>query len=199
MKRIIATSDWHGLATRARTLVEMTDWNPETDDLIVLGDMIDRGPDSLGCVAYARELEKRGAIILRGNHEQMAVDAFNDCIQDTGKKMLEFHMANGGDKFWSQANHHSGLLPMIRWFNHLRTSFHRSDGYVFVHAEEMFKPSSGDYTVVFGHTPTKHLWPDGKDRIFHDEHDLRIGVDCGAVYGGPLGAISLPDGNEFYA
>lgn len=195
MKRIIATSDWHGLADRAKLLVSMTNWNPETDDLVVLGDLIDRGPDSLGCIAYAQELEQQGAVILKGNHEQMAVDAFRDCVEARGNGMFEFHLNNGGLKFWEQKPAY--MLPTIRWMDHLRLYFQRSDGYVFVHAEAMLKSPPGNYTVVFGHTPTNHLRPDRENRIYHGEQC--IGIDCGAVYGGPLAAISLPDGEEFYA
>ena len=57
-------------------------------------------------------------------------------------------------------------------------------------------------TVVFGHTPTKHvmaqLWP--TMRIFHN--DDAINIDCGCAYpglGGQLGCLRLEDMTEFYS
>lgn len=226
MKRIIATSDWHGLCDRAHALIAKTNYDPETDSLVVLGDLIDRGPDSLGCVAYARELEKQGAVILMGNHEFMATEAFREIFADKhhpryDQQALAFHLDNGGDAFWKQVNDQKPqLLDMMRWFEHLRM-YHqvtgRGDNYVFVHAgwdttsrtqdvnellcdrTSMFKrPHPKDYTIVFGHTPTNHLNHDGRYVIYKGDH--MIGVDCGGVYpGGLLAAVSLPDGEEFYA
>jgi len=47
------------------------------DRLVLLGDLIDRGPDSKGVVDSVRLLEKKGirVVCLRGNHEQMLLDA----------------------------------------------------------------------------------------------------------------------------
>lgn len=225
MNRIIATSDWHGLSDRARTLIAKTKWNHETDELIVLGDMIDRGPDSLGCVAFARLLEEQGATILMGNHEDMAVQAFGNVFKNPNDpkwdgKALAFHLENGGDKFWNQVTEKMpNLLDIMRWFEHL--PLYHSEvldfGYMFVHAgwdtvnpstqtkdfmlwardDFMEVPSPKDYTVVFGHTPTKYLRSDSRQLIYHGDH--KIGIDCGAIFGGLLAAISLPDGEEFYA
>jgi len=49
------------------------------DTLVLLGDLIDRGPDSKGVVDTVGHLEKKGArvVCLRGNHEQMLLDARN--------------------------------------------------------------------------------------------------------------------------
>lgn len=53
------------------------------DKLVILGDLIDRGPKSLECVEYALNLRKEypnQVTYLRGNHEQMFLDFVN--IQD---------------------------------------------------------------------------------------------------------------------
>lgn len=50
------------------------------DKLVILGDLIDRGPKSLECVEYALNLRKEypnQVTYLRGNHEQMFLDFVN--------------------------------------------------------------------------------------------------------------------------
>lgn len=51
-------------------LLEKASFNPSTDHLIFTGDLINRGPDSLGVVDLAR---KHSASCVRGNHEDQAL------------------------------------------------------------------------------------------------------------------------------
>lgn len=45
--------------------------------VVLLGDLVDRGPDSAGVVALARQWQgQRTVRVLAGNHEQMMLDAF---------------------------------------------------------------------------------------------------------------------------
>ena len=91
-KRILVIGDIHGHYKKFISLykkLEVTD-----DDLVIyLGDYIDRGP--VGETAYVldfmmREVEKNNVIALRGNHEQMMLDFFNNG---------DFNwLFNGGDK-----------------------------------------------------------------------------------------------------
>ena len=58
---------------------------PQKDDQVVtLGDYMDRGPDSRGVVNILLELEKRTQLIpLLGNHEILMLDARNSMV-DSG-------------------------------------------------------------------------------------------------------------------
>ena len=75
-------SDVHGhLVPLLRAL---DDASPGCDDPIyVLGDMVDRGPDSVGVLKLCRSIE--GATVLMGNHEQMMLD----CLTGGGEGMDE--------------------------------------------------------------------------------------------------------------
>jgi serine/threonine protein phosphatase 1 len=53
--------------------------------LVVLGDMIDRGPDSAGVLALLREATAEGAICLMGNHEEMLLAALHDPAQNVAQ------------------------------------------------------------------------------------------------------------------
>lgn len=66
------TSDAHGHLAALRQAVEASGFG-EGDELYVLGDMIDRGPDPLGVISYVRGLPNTH--VLLGNHEQLMLDA----------------------------------------------------------------------------------------------------------------------------
>lgn len=56
----------------------LKEWDKENEKLIILGDLIDRGEESLECVRLAMYLKERhGAVVLRGNHEEMFVNLAN--------------------------------------------------------------------------------------------------------------------------
>ena len=47
--------------------------------MVLLGDLIDRGPDSAGVIALARAWQSRRTVrALMGNHEEMLLDAFEN-------------------------------------------------------------------------------------------------------------------------
>lgn len=47
--------------------------------IVLLGDLVDRGPESAGVVAFARDWQRRRKVrVLAGNHEEMFVDSFTD-------------------------------------------------------------------------------------------------------------------------
>ena len=70
MRRFVI-GDIHGCSKALRTLIELIDPQDE-DQLIFLGDYVDRGPDSRGVIDQLIELKDRCRVIaLRGNHEIM--------------------------------------------------------------------------------------------------------------------------------
>ncbi|MFD1066600.1 metallophosphoesterase family protein [Oceanobacillus locisalsi] len=91
-KRILAISDVHGCYQELVELLQLNNYNPEEDQLILLGDYIDRGPEPKRTVAYIMELVEEGAIALRGNHDQMFLDFINS--EDANKEQL--YLMNGG-------------------------------------------------------------------------------------------------------
>ena len=70
---IFAIGDIHGQYDMLEVLLK--DWNQETEKLIVLGDLIDRGPDSQKVVSLVKSLvQDKKAIAIKGNHECMYLD-----------------------------------------------------------------------------------------------------------------------------
>lgn len=72
----------------------------ETDDLaagpaettvVLLGDLVDRGPDSAGVIAFARNWQSRRSLrLIAGNHEEMFLESFDDA------EMLRHFLRHGG-------------------------------------------------------------------------------------------------------
>lgn len=75
MKRTLVISDIHGELGLFEALLEETGYDADLDQLILLGDYIDRGPNSKGVLEKVINLQKEGAIVLRGNHEEMMIKA----------------------------------------------------------------------------------------------------------------------------
>ena len=80
MGRLFAISDIHGCFKPFYELVINTIKLEKTDQLILLGDYIDRGDQSKEVIDFIIDLSKKGFDItpLTGNHEVMLVDAYNN-------------------------------------------------------------------------------------------------------------------------
>ena len=75
--KTFVVGDIHGRCAQLLTLLDMLPRDPETDTLVFLGDLIDRGADAPGCVSHIQKLtgeNPQRVICLRGNHEQMLMD-----------------------------------------------------------------------------------------------------------------------------
>lgn len=77
-ERLIAIGDIHGCRVALETLLEAI--APEKDDvLVMLGDFVDRGPDSKGVVDSLIQLRKKTQLVgLLGNHEEMMLEVIRD-------------------------------------------------------------------------------------------------------------------------
>lgn len=88
-RHIWIVGDLHGCFQRLLTLLREQRFDPWQDLIISVGDLIDRGPDSLACLQL---LQKPWFKSVRGNHEQMALDALS-----TGE--MTMWLFNGGNWF----------------------------------------------------------------------------------------------------
>ncbi len=77
MPRRFAATDLHGCLRTFRYLVEQELRLLPTDTLYLLGDYVNKGPDSGGLLAYLMQLQDNGYRVrcLRGNHDQELLDA----------------------------------------------------------------------------------------------------------------------------
>ncbi len=221
-ERVYAVGDVHGCAERLRHMhalvAEDRARHPVARATLVhLGDYVDRGPDSAGVLALLEAGTPPGveaAVDLMGNHEAMLLDAVRPGAEDAA----EHWIGNGGAATLRSWGMHVGT-PQGRWAAGIPpgqdavlrrlTLHHQAGSYLFVHAgvnprRPLSAQSAHDLlwmrepflswtspleaVVVHGHTP--HRTP---EVLAH-----RIGVDTGAVTGGPLTCVVLEgDGLRF--
>lgn len=74
MSRLICIGDVHGCLAELDALLELLELRPG-DRVAFVGDLVDRGPDTLGVLRRARELLARypGSAVVAGNHEEKAL------------------------------------------------------------------------------------------------------------------------------
>jgi serine/threonine protein phosphatase 1 len=185
MSRILAISDIHGCYDKFIQLLNSINYNPSSDQLIIMGDLMDRGQSNLKCLFKAMELQNQGAIILKGNHEQMAEETINyllDCKDNKANlnyPSLELHRINGGTNTIRELTELSTckLIDIYDFIQSLPT-IHTIDQYIFVHAgvnasislnnnydddfmwsrdEFINYPAYKNQLVIFGHTPTWYM------------------------------------------
>jgi serine/threonine protein phosphatase 1 len=218
---LYAIGDIHGMRDE---LVRLLSRMPLTkgDRLLFIGDYVDRGPDPKGVVDELLQLQKSyECIFLMGNHEAM----FLSFIGWEGPSYFgaEAFLHNGGETTLASYGYFNAkddfeLEPAHDAFYRNLQLWHLDGEYAFVHAglsktalglsdakyalsrekardllwqrDTADLPHSLGVTVIYGHTPL----PDFGVRW---NLPYSIGIDTGAVYGGPLTAIRLPDETIF--
>ena len=134
--RLFAVGDIHGCSTALAALVEAIRPGPQ-DTLVFLGDYIDRGIDSKGVMDQVIALGRRCRLIpLRGNHEQMLLDARTD------RWALEFWLACGGVTTLDSYGFGAGLddIPSEHWrfLENCRQDY-ETETHVFTHMKANFR------------------------------------------------------------
>ena len=177
---IFAIGDIHGRADLLAALLEEAAREPRRAPrraIVFLGDLIDRGPDSLGAIDLAigagRRIGAERTIALMGNHETMmrlAVDpttAHEDAID-----ALQTWAMNGGDRFVAEFVDldpapadadallraiRAALPPRVaRWLEHLRP-YWRAGEILFVHAGVNPRVDLDSFLATPWNTPLRGL------------------------------------------
>lgn len=127
---MIAVGDIHGCLTAFLALLEVIRIRPH-ETLIILGDVIDRGPDSRGVLDTLLSLSRRCELIcLLGNHEQMLLDvvegqmSLRQWLGFGGEETLDSYQEGG--TFTSFEERHLGFIRS--WGD-----YHETDDYFFAH------------------------------------------------------------------
>jgi serine/threonine protein phosphatase 1 len=203
---IYAVGDIHGSYEKLVRLLKhcRTHRGSRAAQFVFVGDYIDRGRHSREVVELLIDLQRAEPAqisCLRGNHEEMLIDAFR-------YRERALWLCNGGDMtLRSYGVTSADAIPdeHLAWFESLPLSV--SDGKrFFVHAgvrpgvpleqqekEEMLwirepflsDPRDHGLYVVHGHTPLESGVPEYLPN--------RLNLDTGAVFGGPLTAAVFDD------
>ena len=131
--RLLAVGDIHGCLAAFDDLLNWV--QPTPDDVIVaLGDFVDRGPNTRGVLDRLIDLRSRlNLICLRGNHEQMMVEA-----RDGGRSELKMWLGVGGIQALQSYGVAATLadVPRSHW-NFLQNDlvdYYETDRFIFAHA-----------------------------------------------------------------
>lgn len=97
--KTFVVGDIHGRCAQLLNLLDMLPRDPQSDTLVFLGDLIDRGADAPGCVDHILKLRRENperVICLRGNHEQMLLDFLD------GHTSIWLTPVTGGERTFEQ-------------------------------------------------------------------------------------------------
>lgn len=143
MTQIFSVSDIHGELTLFERLLKY--WNADNEQLIIMGDLIDRGEDSYGVIKLALKLQQEyGAIGLTGNHEEMFLSWMNNPASETslyysqgGKRTIQSFFSNSIIGTTTPTQIRDLLLVQFREEIHFLKElklYYEDHSYVFVHA-----------------------------------------------------------------
>ena len=209
--RRFAISDIHGCNATFKALLEKIDFRKE-DILFLLGDYVDRGPDSRGVIDYIWQLQEEGYQVhcLVGNHEIMllqAIEAKYDHFHGLVETVQSFDVTRAAD------------IPKkyTHWIKNLPI-YIEIEGYLLVHAGFNFREADplsdkesmvwirdwyqdidkewlAGRIIVHGHTPTPK--DDIKLNLKNLDHTPVLDIDAGCVFEhkkyGYLCALNLDD------
>jgi diadenosine tetraphosphatase ApaH/serine/threonine PP2A family protein phosphatase len=202
--RTIIIGDVHGCLDEMEELLDKLKFRQGADELIFVGDLVGKGPHSVGVVKRARAL---GASCVLGNWDEFILENLDFMAEEHknihGKDKPVPHLSPA-DLTWFRSLPyyiqlpkynavvvHAGFLPGIPY--QMQSKVHMTkmrdiekDGT----AIEVSTPTSvawaklwpGPVTVIFGH--------DAKRGFQHEK--FAIGLDTGCVYGKKLTAYVLP-------
>ncbi len=231
MKRTLVISDIHGELDMLTALLEKVAYTPDRDRLFLLGDYIDRGPNSKATLDKVMELVKEGAVALKGNHEDMMIKSLVDGNERTWRNWtgrnggdatlqnygfeLDSFLFKDDDEFIKPHLHSDHLNRHLSFIQNL-PYYIEEDDIIYIHAgvkpgvpleetdpyellwirDDFHANYAGQKTVIFGHTPTKGLYDDESNNSIYYGTNSIIGIDGGAVFGGQLNCLVLPEKNE---
>jgi serine/threonine protein phosphatase 1 len=210
--RKLVISDIHGCYNEFRQLLKKVNYNPQRDQLILLGDYIDRGYNSYKTVKYIQTLQTKynNIIALKGNHEDLLIQAINN------HSSLNYYnwIINGGSDTKNSYNYNNkDIITDINWFKSL-PALYQTDKYIFVHAglkpriklkkqnekdllwirdEFIYSKNNFGKTIVFGHTPVNLIDRNSSNIIMFNN---KIAIDTGCCFNGKLSCLIITDDNK---
>jgi serine/threonine protein phosphatase 1 len=203
-RRIFVVGDVHGCLQQLNRALSAQHFQKHEDLLVSVGDLIDRGEHSISCLSL---IEQHWFASVRGNHEQMAIDALK------GLNVPRW-LKNGGDWFYKLDSAKESiareLIALADTLPHIIEIQSNNGLMVIAHADYPLnryeygqpvdanevvwsrqriadsnaghvKPITGAESFFFGHTPVENL------QQFANQYY----IDTGVVFGGRLTLLQI--------
>ncbi len=204
MKTIII-GDIHGCYKEFISLLEKAQITPGRDRIISVGDIIDRGTESLSVVRFFRDTSN--TLVIRGNHEaKFLKQDFSDEADPSGKITLTMYKKEEVDEILSFIDNGGKGFPFYHIIENTALIVHAglepgksleeqeekviigtgSQGRKYFNAEPYWYDFI-DYPlpVIFGHTAT--------DEVIRGQKGNVYGIDTGCAEGGKLTGLLMPE------
>jgi serine/threonine protein phosphatase 1 len=226
--RIYAVGDIHGRCDLLDRLIDLIDQDDKArgaaqTQIIFLGDLVDRGPDSRGVVERLIELgtDKKGVRFLSGNHEEILVRAWGGDKRATGlfnrvggrETMLSYGMTEDEYDGLDLAGLAAGIAEYVPRkhidFLDVFDDYVEAGDYLFVHAGvrpglSIKEQETSDLRWIrkeFTEYEGIHSHMIIHGHSITEEVDMRnnrIGIDTGAFASGKLTAIGIEADQRWY-
>ncbi len=209
--RKIVIGDIHGCAHTFKKLVEKVELSTK-DELVLLGDLIDRGPDTKGVLDEILRLREKGfkVELIKGNHEEMMLNANLDFF--TRDRWLNAGGRMTLASFGAVTIDMSVVDPIYYDLLSEGKNYYETDGYIFVHAglnfglefpfeavrdmcwirdwhDEINYEWLGDRIIIHGHSP---LSGDAIKQMHLDLPEKQVlDIDSGCCFVGESGLGTL--------
>ena len=193
--RTFVIGDIHGCAATLRRLVDDTLRPAPADRLYLLGDLIDRGPDSKGVLDFIFELRERGQSVssVRGNHEEMCLHAGDGYFEmdlwsaNGGLATLESFQADGPGDIPHLYREFLGSLPLYILLENFvivhaglnfdtAGPFDDTDAMLWTRSTHVDRQRIGGRRLICGHTPVP------RTLLETSLNSSRIMLDNGCVF-----------------
>lgn len=222
-----AVSDIHGCFDKYVKLLEMIRFSDE-DTLYVLGDCVDRGEGGCDVLLDMFSRKNVIPMMGNHDYSALTmlsmIENTGSKIPEDKQRYLAYWLSDGGfptcQAFRRLDEKKRGLLlSYIKTFSYVERVtagghvFHLShtipeielfdekEGFdirYYINGEPDYEETyPGDVLYVTGHTPTGLIDEKSGGKIWRGNN--HIAIDCGAVFGSPLGCICLDTLEEFYA
>lgn len=223
MPRKIVTGDVHGCLDELKELLVLVEFKRNVDELIFVGDFVDRGPDSAGVVRFVRELQAKSVV---GNHDERYVKHRNH-LRKTGKSPI--HLGQHKQEVYASLTEvdldyleslplfirlssklvivHAGLRRGIA-VEHQKANVYTHMRYAFRDTGEMagMKKRENEFLRPATAAFWTELWT-GPESVIYGHHPHKggvavdyptpevicIGCDTGACFGGELSCVIFED------
>ena len=122
-------ADVHGFATILQNSLKKAGFDKDNPNhtFISLGDLLDRGPDPMGCIRFVFSIPQERRILIRGNHEELIQAAINrgECLYH------DYH--NGTADTVAQLNYEFSNMALWNLYYDETRDFHEIGPNIFVH------------------------------------------------------------------